>query len=211
MNCLMLFVAFEGIDGAGLTTHARMTERYLESKGFKVVLTKEPTDGLIGGLIKACLRGEWKTDPMTLQLLFAADRCHHVSTVISPALRSGRVVVTDRYLFSSLAYGSLNLDYEWLKAVNSPFPLPDLTFILDLDPLEAIKRVREDRFAVELFEEAEKLEKVRKAYLRIAQEYRGVHVVETDDEVGEVQKRIEEILERYLPKADERRAPNLRP
>ncbi|MEM1509917.1 MAG: dTMP kinase [Thermofilaceae archaeon] len=203
----MLFVAFEGIDGAGLTTHARMTERYLEGKGLKVVLTKEPTDGLVGGLIKACLRGEWKADPMTLQLLFAADRCHHVNTVISPALRSGRVVVTDRYLFSSLAYGSLNLDYEWLKAVNSFFPLPDLTFILDLNPLEAIKRIKEDRFAVELFEEAEKLEKVRKAYLKIAQEYGGIHVVETDDEIGEVQRKIEEILECYLPEVNRRRAP----
>lgn len=198
----MLFIAFEGIDGAGLTTHARMTERYLEGKGLKVVLTKEPTDGLVGGLIKACLRGEWKADPMTLQLLFAADRCHHVNTVISPALRSGRVVVTDRYLFSSLAYGSLNLDYEWLKVVNSLFPLPDLTFILDLNPLEAIRRIKEDRFAVELFEEVEKLEKVRKAYLKIAREYRGVHVVETDDEIGEVQRKIEEILERHLSKGD---------
>ncbi|MCC6004852.1 MAG: hypothetical protein LM590_10980, partial [Thermofilum sp.] len=72
----VIFVAFEGIDGAGLTTHARLTERFLESKGFKVVLTKEPTDGLVGGLIRACLRGEWRTDPMTLQLLFAADRSH---------------------------------------------------------------------------------------------------------------------------------------
>lgn len=194
----MLFVAFEGIDGAGLTTHARLTERYLEGRGFKVVLTKEPTDGLIGGLIRACLRGEWRADPMTLQLLFAADRCHHVNTVILPALRAGRAVITDRYLFSSLAYGSLDLDYEWLKAVNSNFPLPDVTFVLDVEPGTAIRRIREDRFAVELFEELEKLERVRSAYLRIAGEFRSVHVVETDGEVGEVQRKIEAVIDAHL-------------
>ncbi len=194
----MLFVAFEGIDGAGLTTHARLTEKFLESRGFRVVLTKEPTDGLIGGLIRACLRGEWRTDPMTLQLLFAADRCHHVNTVILPALRAGRAVVTDRYVFSSLAYGSLDLDYEWLKVVNSKFPLPDVTFILDIDPSVAIERIRGDRFAVELFEEVEKLERVRSAYLRIAREFSNVYIVKTDDEVGEVQREIEVLLEEVI-------------
>ncbi|RLE83496.1 MAG: dTMP kinase [Thermoprotei archaeon] len=196
----MIFVAFEGIDGAGLTTHARLTERYLESRGIKTILTKEPTDGLIGGLIRACLRGEWRTDPMTLQLLFAADRSHHVHSLIIPALRSGKAVVSDRYLFSSLAYGSLDLDYEWLKEINSRFPLPHVTFILDLEPLEALRRIREDRFALELFEELEKLERVRRAYMRIAREYRNVFVVKTDDEIEEVQGRIEEILEEALNK-----------
>ena len=194
----MLFVAFEGIDGAGLTTHARLTEKFLESRGFRVVLTKEPTDGLIGGLIRACLRGEWRTDPMTLQLLFAADRCHHVNTVILPALRAGRAVVTDRYVFSSLAYGSLDLDYEWLKVVNSKFPLPDVTFVLDIDPSVAMERIRGDRFAVELFEEVEKLERVRSAYLRIAREFSNVYIVKTDDEVGEVQREIEVLLEEVI-------------
>lgn len=197
----MIFVAFEGIDGAGLTTHARLTERFLERKGFKVVLTKEPTDGLVGGLIRACLRGEWKADPMTLQLLFAADRCHHVNTVIIPALRSGRAVVTDRYLFSSLAYGSLDLDYEWLKVVNSKFPLPDITFILDIEPDTALRRIHEDRFAIELFEELEKLERVRAAYLKIANEFGNVHVVKTDDEIEEVQRKIEVVIEEQLRKS----------
>lgn len=194
----MIFVAFEGIDGAGLTTHARLTERYLEGRGIKTILTKEPTNGLIGGLIRACLRGEWKTDPMTLQLLFAADRSHHVHSLIIPALKSGKAVVSDRYFFSSLAYGSLNLDYGWLKMINSRFPPPHVTFILDLEPIEALRRIREDRFALELFEELEKLEKVRRAYMRIAEEYENVYVVKTDDEIHEVQGRIEEILEKIL-------------
>lgn len=202
----MIFIAFEGIDGAGLTTHARLTEKYLESRGFKVVLTKEPTDGLIGGLIRACLRGEWRADPMTLQLLFAADRCHHVNSVIHPALRNGRAVVTDRYLFSSLAYGSLDIDYGWLKSINSKFPLPDITFVLDIEPSIAIARIKADRFAIELFEEVEKLERVRTAYMRIAEEFSNVYIIRTDNEVEEVQRKVEVLIDECLERLRTRRS-----
>jgi len=193
-----MFLVFEGIDGAGLTTHARMTEKYLVHRGYKVLLTKEPTDGLIGGLIRAALRGEWEAEPETLQLLFAADRSRHVSRVIAPALKKGYAVISDRYLFSSLAYGSLECDYEWLKEVNSRFPLPDVTFVLDLDPEVAVRRIKQERFAFELFERIEMLDNVRRAYLRIAREYPNVFVVQTDDEVGAVQRKIENILARHL-------------
>jgi dTMP kinase len=129
-----------------------------------------------------------------------------LTTVILPALRSGRAVVTDRYLFSSLAYGSLDLDYEWLKLVNSRFPLPNVTFVLDIEPEVAIRRIREDRFAIELFEELEKLERVRAAYARIAREFENVQVVKTDDEVEEVQKKIEEVLEKRLAELKSKRS-----
>ena len=195
-----LFIVFEGIDGAGLTTHATLTEKFLQRMGFKVLLTKEPTDGLIGGLIRAALRKEWTADPATLQLLFAADRSRHVKKVIKPALKKGAHVISDRYLFSSLAYGSLNLSVEWLKTVNSPFPLPDITFLLDISPEEAVKRIKGERFAVELFEEIEKLSKVRKAFLQLAEQYPNFYILKTDDEVEEVQKKIEEII---LKKMDE--------
>ncbi len=195
-----LFIVFEGIDGAGLTTHATLTEKFLQCMGFKVLLTKEPTDGLIGGLIRAALRKEWTADPATLQLLFAADRSRHVKKVIKPALKKGVHVISDRYLFSSLAYGSLNLSVEWLKTVNSPFPLPDITFLLDISPEEAVKRIKGERFAVELFEEIEKLSKVRKAFLQLAEQYPNFYILKTDDEVEEVQRKIEEII---LKKMDE--------
>ena len=109
-------------------------------------------------------------------------------------------VISDRYLFSSLAYGSLNLSVEWLKTVNSPFPLPDITFLLDISPEEAVKRIKGERFAVELFEEIEKLSKVRKAFLQLAEQYPNFYILKTDDEVEEVQKKIEEII---LQKMDE--------
>ncbi|MCW1300199.1 MAG: dTMP kinase, partial [Candidatus Parvarchaeota archaeon] len=68
------FIVFEGPDGAGLSTQAELLDKYLRKKGYKVVLTKEPTIGLIGGLIKAALKNEWKTSPLAMQLLFTADR-----------------------------------------------------------------------------------------------------------------------------------------
>ena len=156
----MLFIVFEGIDGAGLSTHSYLLYEYLLEKGYDVVLTKEHTDGLIGGLIRACLRGEWKTDPLTLQLLFVADRSHHVNNLILPALESGKVVVSDRYMFSSIAYGTVSYgDYDWLKLINSKFPIPDLIIILDAPVEVALRRIKRTRFGFELFENA-RLEKV---------------------------------------------------
>ena len=199
---MSLFIVFEGIDGAGLTTHATLTEKFLQRLGYKVLLTKEPTDGLIGGLIRAALRKEWTVDPATLQLLFAADRSRHVKKVIKPALKKGVHVISDRYLFSSLAYGSLNLSVKWLKTVNSLFPLPDITFLLDISPEEAVKRIKGERFAVELFEEIEKLSKVRKAFLQLAEQYSNFYILKTDDEVEEVQNKIEKII---IQKIDEQK------
>ena len=86
------FFALEGIDGAGLTTQTYLLANYLRKKGFEVVVTKEPTHGLIGGLIRAALRNEWKTSQDTLQLLFSADRAHHLRTEIIPALKNGKIV-----------------------------------------------------------------------------------------------------------------------
>ena len=80
-------IVFEGLDGSGITTQATLLRNYFLGKDKDAILTKEPTDGLIGGIIKACLRKEWKTDSLTLQMLFAADRAHHLSTEIEPAIK----------------------------------------------------------------------------------------------------------------------------
>jgi len=195
-----LFIVFEGIDGAGLSTHAALLQDYLEKKGFEVVLTKEPTDGLIGGLIKAALRGEWRTDPQTLQLLFAADRSHHVEHYIVPALKEGKVVISDRYMYSSFAYGSLSCDYEWLKRINSKFPKADMLILLDLEPEIAIRRIKRGRFGFELFEDIKRLHRVRSNYLKILEEYSGF-IVNTNRSIKEVHGEIVRIVERALEKS----------
>jgi len=192
-----MFIVFEGIDGAGLSTQAFLLQDGLEKLGFKVVLTKEPTDGLIGGLIKAALRCEWKTDPWTLQILFAADRSHHVRHYILPALKEGKIIICDRYLYSSLAYGSLECDYSWLKRINEGFPHADILIVLDLEPEIAIRRIGKSRLGLELFEEIEKLRRVRENFFRLAEEYGGI-VIKTNKSIKDVQREIFRVVEEKL-------------
>ncbi len=187
-----IFIAIEGIDGAGLSTQARLLYENLLMRGCKVVLTKEPTDGLIGGLIKAALRGEWRTNPATLQLLFAADRSHHVNQQILPALKQGKIVITDRYKYSSIAYGSLDCDREWLIKINSIFPKPHVLIVLDVPAEVALKRIAKSRFGFELFEN-NRLEIVRQNFLKLAERENGF-VVDARESIDQVQNEILRII-----------------
>jgi len=115
----------EGLDGAGLSTQATLLARYLRGKSKKVLLTKEPTSLPIGKLIKSILSRNHEVSLLALQLLFAADRAEHLEKEIEPALRTNHIVISDRYILSSLAFGSVDNDVEFLKQINSRFRRPD--------------------------------------------------------------------------------------
>ncbi|NOV95976.1 dTMP kinase [Isoptericola halotolerans] len=141
------FVSFEGGDGVGKTTHISLLGDWLgEVTGREVVLTREPGGTELGSTLRqAVLHGE-DLDPRTEALLYAADRAHHVATVVRPALARGAVVVTDRYLDSSVAYqaGGRELaeqEIEDLSRWATGSLLPDVTVLLDLDPVEAAGRL----------------------------------------------------------------------
>jgi len=191
-------IAFEGLDGAGLTTHAFLLQNWLLENGVDAIVTKEPTKGLIGGLIKSALMKEWNPSLRTLQLLFVADRSHHLEKVILPSLEKGKIVICDRYIFSTLAYGSLSLDYNWLKQLNSKFPLPDLTFILEISPETSLRRIERARYGEELFEEIMMLKKVLKNYRKIAREYKNVFVIDAERPIKEVSGEIKRIVKAKL-------------
>jgi len=194
-----LFIVFEGIDGAGLTTQANLLEKYLRGKGFNTFLTKEPTNSLIGGLVRACLRGEWRTSARALQLLFTADRAHHLEYEVIPALSSGKTVICDRYMFSTIAYGSIELEYEWLKQLNSSFPIPDLTLIIDVKPETSIRRIGSSRVGYELFEDLGRLEKVRRTYIElIVRDFRNIHVLNGEGSIDEVHGEIKKVVDKYI-------------
>ncbi|HHY98412.1 MAG TPA: dTMP kinase [Firmicutes bacterium] len=171
------FIVFEGIDGSGVTTQTYRLKEYIKKLGLPVHLTKEPTDGPVGGLIRTVLAkrvgvptkdGKLQSlDPACLALLFAADRIDHLEVDILPKLENGVTVICDRYYLSSFAYQSLSVDYEWIKAINSRCIMPDLTIMLRVPPLVAEKRRLQDRWHVELYEETSKLEQVDQNYLRI--------------------------------------------
>jgi len=191
------FIVFEGLDGAGLSTQAFELRNFLIAQGYNVILTKEQTDGLIGGLIKSCLKKEWKTSLLALQMLFTADRAHHLGEEVEPALAEGKMVICDRYFFSTVAFGALQVDRDFLKKINSKFRVPDITFILDCPTDVCLERINKGRFSSELFEEKEKMEKVRQNYSHLAKEYPNVFVIDSNRPAKEISKEIFSICESY--------------
>lgn len=199
-----LFIVIEGLDGAGSSTQVEKLTKYLKQRDYKVLMTKEPTNNLIGGLIRGQLTKDWHTGQDCLQLLFAADRAHHLEREILPALNDNYIVISDRYLFSTIAYGSLDTDYEWLKKINERFRLPDLYFIVDVAPETCVKRMKESRYQLELFEETEKLKKIRENFLRLSKEYKDIYIIDgnrlEDDIFDEIKIILKPSLEQLVKK-----------
>ena len=147
-----VFVSFEGGDGVGKSTQIRLLAAWLADQGHEVVTTREPGGTPLGLQLRdAVLHGE-HVSPRTEALLYATDRAHHVDTVVRPALARGAVVVTDRYLDSSVAYQGNGRDLgadevERLSLWATDGLLPDLTVLLDLDPAIGLTRLtgRPDR------------------------------------------------------------------
>ncbi len=194
------FIAIEGIDGAGTTTQSGLLGRFLEEKGIDVTLTAEPTDGEVGGLIRNILGGASQSHPQMLALLFAADRIDHYKNLVEPELEKGVWVVSDRYVFSSLAYQSVQCDPAWIESINSRAPHADLTVLLDLDAGTAMERLGERAGKVEIFEKKQTLEKVRQNYLNLVQKATGFEAAIVDASAGieEVKLAITEMVREKL-------------
>jgi dTMP kinase len=160
------FIVFEGLDGAGTTTQARLLHEFfsgLERPGIggssegsngadgtggfvtpPPVLTCEPTDRPTGRLIRTLLTADGHVEPWTLALLFAADRNEHLKDPengIERALRDGRTVISDRYLFSSLAYQGSYIDFTEVERLNGGFPLPEYLLFIDTPRQTAEERM----------------------------------------------------------------------
>lgn len=137
-------VAFEGIDGSGKSTQAALLAASLEKNGHQVVLTREPTNGPAGQKLQSYLLGPSRhLTPEEELELFTADRREHVAQIIKPSLERGKIVITDRYYYSSVAYqGALGLNPDDILAANESFaPRPDLVFILVLPVSQALARL----------------------------------------------------------------------
>ncbi|MDQ1175381.1 dTMP kinase [Microbacterium sp. 20-116] len=171
-----LFVTFEGGDGAGKTTQASMLEEWLTARGNTVVRTREPGGTEVGVRIRdIVLHHRGHIAARAEALLYAADRAHHVETVVQPAIARGDVVIQDRYLDSSVAYQGAGriLDADDIRALSlwaTGGLLPDLTVLLDLDPAAARRRLDADDKPFDRLE-AEKSEfhaRVRTGFLALA-------------------------------------------
>ena len=153
-----MFIVFEGPDGSGTSTQSKLFCDRLQSEGKNVVLTAEPTQNAIGTYIRSLLQENTLPSADAMQLLFCADRAHHVAEVVSPALNSGAIVVCDRYILSTLIYGSVHdVSDEWLQQVNALFPKPTAT-VITLPPLDVCmerlkQRTQRDAYEQELLQQ----------------------------------------------------------
>jgi dTMP kinase len=170
MKIIPNFAVFEGGDGSGTSTQLgllerRFADRYSQGGGPAFHPTFEPTGGPVGKLIRAALRKEIAPLPETLARLFAADRGEHLYGPGGVLERAGRgeLVVSDRYVLSSLVYQGLECGEELPRALNAPFPAPELILHFDLDPAIAAERLR-DRPSLDIYEYREFQEKVRDCY-----------------------------------------------
>jgi dTMP kinase len=193
-----LLIVIEGLDGAGLSTQSALLAEYLRGQNREVVLTKEPTASPIGKLIKSALNRKSELSLFTLQLLFAADRAEHLEKEIEPALKAGKMVISDRYILSSLAFGSVDNDLEFLKQINARFRKPDLTIIIDTPSRVCLERISSNRENIELFEEEERLNKVRAQYFALKDHFEKTVMVAGDRAKDEVSKEIQDVVEKII-------------
>lgn len=137
------FIAIEGIDGSGTTSQTRALGQWLGQRGHAVLETREPSRGAIGTLIRQRLSvAAAPLEPAALALLFAADRLDHIASEVEPALAAGSVVLSDRYVLSSLAYQALDCDAAWVREINARAPRPDLTLLIAVPVEVAFARVQ---------------------------------------------------------------------
>ena len=145
------FICIEGLDKSGKTSQSILLVDALAKKGYDAVYTTEPSRGEIGKFIRRhVLRRKERIPALVEALLFAADRVDHVETRIKPMLEEGKVVVSDRYVYSSLAYqGAAGLDSEWIKEINRFALKPDLAIYLDVPVKVVSRRSRRRRSVME--------------------------------------------------------------
>ncbi|MEM3745475.1 MAG: dTMP kinase, partial [Candidatus Bathyarchaeia archaeon] len=160
----------EGLDKSGKTTQSHLLVKALNSRGFNAVYTSEPSSGEIGKFIERyVLRRSWRIPVSVEALLFAADRIDHVEREIKPMLNEGKIVVSDRYIYSSLAYqGAAGLDINWIMEINKMAPKPDLAIYLDV-PVEVVMRRiarKRGRSVMETFETQRRVKEIYMALVK---------------------------------------------
>jgi dTMP kinase len=177
-------ITIEGIDGAGTTTQADLLVQKLENIGMEAVRTQEPTNGLIGRIVRSSLRQNAEAqfiEPAGLALLFAADRLEHLERVVKPALLRKAVVVTDRSVFSSLAYQGMELDESWVATINAQAPMPHVFVWIDVPASISMERIEQRDGVRERYEKLELLETLSRRYRDLVKKgLDGVQILHID-------------------------------
>jgi dTMP kinase len=189
------FICIEGLDGCGKTTQAKMLAKKLR-KSHTAVYTAEPSSGKIGTYIReCCLYGEKRLSTVVEALLFAADRIEHVETEVLPALNQGKLVISDRYVYSSLAYqGAAGLSLEWIEKVNEHALQPDLAVFIDVNPKIVMRRLKPKK---SIMENLETQQKVREIYLKFVEKGSLIRI-NGNKSKNEVAKELYAVVKKFL-------------
>ncbi len=186
-SVLTNFVVFEGLDGAGTTTQMQLLAEYCDKSDRPCRPTFEPTDKPIGRLVRSVLQKQLVTTPLALAMLYAADREDHLYNPVYGLvhdLENGKLVISDRYLYSSLAYQGVECEYDKIASINE-FPAPEYVFFIDTPVDECLRRISGRGNETELFEKHEFLERVKENYERIFSSLPPeVHLVRIDGLLG---------------------------
>ena len=195
------FIVFEGIDGAGTSTQIK---KLVEKAPQKYIATAEPTSLETGKFLRRMLSGEFHVDERTNAYLFAADRCEHLygKGGIVELTENGKIVLSDRYFFSSLAYQSASCGKEIPELLNSPFPLPQILFYFKINPEVSLKRVDSRGEQKEIYEKIDLQKKIAAQYEEVIKkyaetsEYQEMKIITIDAEksIDEISRIIEEEL-----------------
>jgi dTMP kinase len=185
-----MFIVLEGIDGTGKSTQARRLAEHFTAMGKTVILSREPTDGPWGTLLRNSAN-TGRLSPEEELEMFLKDRRQHVAEKIVPALASGHVVILDRYYFSTMAYqGARGFDPQEIRRKNEAFaPVPDVLIILDLDVNTAIQRIGARGDTANEFEQRANLERCRDIFLSLKDES-FVRVISANSSPDDVTKMI---------------------
>ena len=185
-----MFIVIEGIDGTGNSTQVKLLGEWFARAGRDVVLSREPTDGRWGRKLRESAAAG-RLDAATELEYFLSDRRQHVEELIRPSLAAGKVVILDRYYFSTMAYqGARGFDPGEIRRKNEAFaPVPDHLFILDLDVDAALVRIGSRGDIANEFEQRESLEACRRVFLSLAGEP-FVHIIPCGDAIKAVHARI---------------------
>jgi len=191
-----VLIDLEGIDGCGKSTQSKFLMEKFEENNEKAIILKEPTSGKYGKKLWEMLSGKREATTEQILDLFVMDRKEHVDDKINPALKEGKIVLMDRYYYSTMAYqAAAGIDVNRIRKDNEFAPKPDIVLIFDLPADLAMKRVKGHSVA-DVFEKEEHLEKVREAYLNLRDDPL-VHIIDstrTPEEIfDEVWKLVAEV------------------
>ena len=191
-----MLIDLEGIDGCGKSTQSKFLMKKFEENNEKTIILKEPTSGKYGKKLWEMLSGKREATTEQILDLFVMDRKEHVDEKINPALKEGKIVLMDRYYYSTMAYqAAAGIDVNRIRKDNEFAPKPDIVLIFDLPADLAMKRVKGHSVA-DVFEKEEHLEKVREAYLDLRDDplVRIIDSTRTPEEIfEEVWKLVSEV------------------